>query len=330
MIRRRFLQQSAALGVASLLAVAERVCAAPLETTKVRLVHSPSICLAPQYLAEEFLRMEGFTEVEYVKDWTTYPAKAIAEDKADFCQDAAWTFLASVDSGGSTVALGGAHVGCYELFVNERVRGIRDLKGKTISIPSYGSPNHILLESIFAYVGINPVKDVKWITGPAGPDAMALYLEGQADAYMAFPPQGHELRAKKAGRVILDTSVDRPWAHYFCCIFVGHRDYLDRYPNATKCVLRAFLKATDICAQDPPRAARMLVDGGYQPRYDVALEVIKELPYNRWRESNPEDTLRFYALRLRELGMIKTTPQKIIAQCTDWRFLNELKKEMKA
>ena len=65
-------------------------------------------------------------------------------------------------------------------------------------------------------------------------------------------------------------------------------------------------------------------------RYDVALEVIKELPYRRWRDANPEDTLRFHALRLHEAGMIKSSPQKLLAQGADWRFVNQLKKELKA
>jgi NitT/TauT family transport system substrate-binding protein len=56
---------------------------------------------------------------------------------------------------------------------------------------------------------------------------------------------------------------------------------------------------------------------------------MKEVPYGKWREYNLEDTVRFYALRLHEAGMIKASPQKIIAQGTDWRFLNELKKELK-
>ena len=47
-------------------------------------------------------------------------------------------------------------------------------------------------------------------------------------------------------------------------------------------------------------------------------------------EVGPDDTLRFYAVRLHELGTIKSTPQKIIAGGTDWRFLNELKRELKA
>src|SRR2546426_4115144 len=43
----------------------------------------------------------------------------------------------------------------------------------------------------------------------------------------------------------------------------------------------------------------------------------QEIPYNRWREYDPEDTVRFYALRLQEAGMIKSSPQKIIAEGTD-------------
>jgi len=40
--------------------------------------------------------------------------------------------------------------------------------------------------------------------------------------------------------------------------------------------------------------------------------------------------VRFYTLRLHEVGMIKSNPTKLIAQGCDWRFLNELKKELKA
>ena len=47
------------------------------------------------------------------------------------------------------------------------------------------------------------------------------------------------------------------------------------------------------------------------------------------RVTDPEDTVRFFALRLHEAGMIKSSPHQIIAQGTDWSFLNELKKELK-
>jgi NitT/TauT family transport system substrate-binding protein len=97
----------------------------------------------------------------------------------------------------------------------------------------------------------------------------------------------------------------------------------------TKRALRAILKATDVCATEPDRAAQLIVDKGFTPRYDYALQTMQETPYNHWREYDPEDTVRFYALRLHEIGMIKSTPQKIIAQGTDWLFFKELKRELK-
>ncbi|HTO42470.1 MAG TPA: ABC transporter substrate-binding protein [Burkholderiales bacterium] len=147
---------------------------------------------------------------------------------------------------------------------------------------------------------------------------------------MAFPPHPPELRARKIGHVILDTSQDRPWSHYFCCMLGANRDFATKYPIATKRALRAVLKAADVCAQDPSRAARYIVDKGYEPRYEVAHEVLTKVSYKLWREANPEDTQRFYAVRLYEVGIIKTNPNKLIAEGTNWRFLNELKTELKA
>jgi NitT/TauT family transport system substrate-binding protein len=116
----------------------------------------------------------------------------------------------------------------------------------------------------------------------------------------------------------------------FCCAVAANREFTQRYPIATRRALRAILKAIDICAADPLRAAKFLSDKLYEPRFQIGLNVMKPLKYNRWREADLEDTVRFHALRLYEVGMIKTSPNKLIAQGTDWRFLNELKKELKA
>jgi len=109
----------------------------------------------------------------------------------------------------------------------------------------------------------------------------------------------------------------------------AHRDFVRKHPVATKRAVRAMVKGADVCALEPERTARFLVDKGYTERYDYALQALRDVPYAKWREYDPEDTLRFYALRLHEVGMIKSSPQKILAQGTDWRFLKELKKELK-
>jgi NitT/TauT family transport system substrate-binding protein len=179
-----------------------------------------------------------------------------------------------------------------------------------------------------AHVGLDHRKDITLVTRPPA-EALRMFEEGKVDAVAVTPPIAQEFRAKKIGRVIVDTAKDRPWSQYFCCMVVGNREFVRKHPIATKRAMRAILKSTDICALEPDRAAQTLVDRGFAKRYDYALQTMKELPYQKWREYDPEDTVRFYALRLHEAGMIKSSPQKIIAQGTDWRFLNELRKELK-
>jgi NitT/TauT family transport system substrate-binding protein len=123
--------------------------------------------------------------------------------------------------------------------------------------------------------------------------------------------------------------VHRPWSEHFCCIVCGNREFVRRNPVATKRALRAILKAGHVCALEPDRAARYLVDRAFAEQYDYTVQTLKELPYGRWRDYDSAATVRFYALRMHEAKLIRTTPQKIIAQGTDWRFLNELKKELK-
>jgi NitT/TauT family transport system substrate-binding protein len=179
---------------------------------------------------------------------------------------------------------------------------------------------------MMAHVGLDAGKDVNWVTQPSS-ESMRLLAEGKIDAFLGFPPDPQELRAKKVGRVVVDSGLDRPWSQYFCCVVGGNRDFVRKHPQATRRALRAILKAASLCALDPQGAARRIAERGYS--YDYALETLKDIPYDKWREYDVEDTVRFYALRLHEAGMIKASPQKIIAQGTDWRFLNELKRELK-
>jgi NitT/TauT family transport system substrate-binding protein len=300
----------------------------PPETTRLRLAHFPSLCGAPQFIVGELLKAEGFSDIEYVKTTTAKLSKALASGEVDVSLHFVAPLVIQLDAGDPITLLGGVHVGCFELFGTDRVRAIRDLKGKRVAIAELGLTQHVFLSSMLAHVGLDPRKDVNFVEHPAT-ECKRLLAEGKVDAYLAFPPDPQELRALKVGHVVVNSAVDRPWSQYFCCIATGHREFVRKHPIATKRALRALLKAADICALEPERAARALVDGGFTPRYDYALQTMKDVPYNKWRVYDPEDSVRFYALRLREAGMIKSTPQRLIAQGTDWRFLKELKKELK-
>ena len=329
--RRRFLTTLSVAGAAGLVR-APRVLAAEgaLETTTVRLPKGKGICVAPQDVAEELLRAEGFTDIRYVPLPAGINTPDMIERGAiDFGLNYASVQVAGIDRGVKMKTLAGVHVGCFELFVNEDVRSVIELRGRSVGVAALGSPEHLFLSVIAAEVGIDPGKEIRWITsGAVRP--MQLFTEGKIDAFLGFPPQPQELRARKIGRVVVDSSVDRPYSQYFCCMLAGSRNYVQHHPVATKRVVRAILKAADLCVSDPAGVARQLVAGGFTDRPDYAEQALREIPYDKWREYDAEDTMRFYALRLREVGMIKSSPQQIIADGTDWRFLDELKRELKA
>jgi len=301
----------------------------PPETTTIRIAWNPGVCLAPAYVAEDLLRGEGFTDVRYVR-YATAPEeyRAVASGEAHFFQATAGPLVVRLDQGDPLLILAGVHVGCFELFGQGPIRAIRDLKGKAVAVTGLGSGRHLLLSTMLAYVGVDPRRDVRFVENPAA-EAIRLFAEGKVDGFMAFPPEPQELRARKIGHVVVNTGVDRPWSQYFCCMLAGNRDFIRAHPVAAKRVLRAVLKAIDLCALEPERVARFLVDRGYATRNDYALQTLKDVPYDKWREYDPADTLRFNALRLHEIGMIKTSPQRLLAQGTDWRFLTELKRELK-
>ena len=121
---------------------------------------------------------------------------------------------------------------------------------------------------------------------------MELFIEGNIDAFLAAPPEPQLLRARGIKHVIFNSALDPPWSQYFCCMLGGNRQFVRENPVATKRVLRAILKSVDLCASQPSRVAQMLVNGRFTDRYDLALQSMREIPYDKWREYEPEDTLR--------------------------------------
>src|SRR5262245_41002589 len=159
--RRKFLGIAALAGTGAVLGLRSTTLAeeARPETTRLRLVHGPSMCHAPQYLAEELLRTEGFVDVQYTKKEKAQGIEqALASGEADIAMHFVAPLLIRLEAGDPVVILAGGHVGCFELFANERVRTVRDLKGKTVGVLELGSSQHVFLASIMSYVGLNPSK----------------------------------------------------------------------------------------------------------------------------------------------------------------------------
>jgi NitT/TauT family transport system substrate-binding protein len=302
----------------------------PPETTSVRLPQwiDGAYCWAGLYLAGELLRADGFTDVRYVQGDPKLDQSAwIARGETDFSINYVPVHVRSIDAGVPIKVLGGLHVGCLELFANRRVKGITDLKGKRVGIHDADAPSYVLVALMAAYVGLDPAKDIDWVIEDSKP--VEAFADGKFDAYLFTSPQMPELRARNIGHTILNSTLDRPWSQHFCCMVSARTDYVNRYPAATKRVLRAIVKGADLCASDPASSAGQLVERGFVPSYEIALQTLKDTRYDVWRDYDPEASLRFYALRMQETGMIESSPQAITDKGTDWRFLDELRRELK-
>src|SRR5262245_2516798 len=202
--RRKFLANASALSAASLLGLPHLASADPApEISRIRLIHAPTLCLAPQYLAEQLLYLEGFSKVEYYESPGGVGPDAIANGQADF---SSWETLGAIpvmEATNNLLAIAGVHAGCVEVLGGHRVKSIRDIGGKTIAVSMRGGSDHVFLASIMGYVGMDPRNDVIWIEAGSVLKAMQLFEEAKSDVFVGFPPQPQDLVAKNVGHVIL-------------------------------------------------------------------------------------------------------------------------------
>ena len=125
----------------------------------------------------------------------------------------------------------GLHFGCFELFAHGAIQQHQRPEGPEGRHPdARARAAHLYLAIMAAHVGLDPHEDIDWVVPPQG-NAMELFAEGKVDAFLGFPPEPQELRARNIGRVILSTTMDQPWSDYFCCTVFGNSDFVSDAPD---------------------------------------------------------------------------------------------------
>ena len=307
----------------------------PPETTSLTLVADPTfpvICYAPQLVAEEFLRMEGFTDVNYAPYNATYTeASVLAAGEADMSAAFASDYLVAIDAGNPISIIGGVHVGCVEVFASDEVKTISNLRGKRVLISSIGGAEYILLSTIAAQIGLDAKRDFEWIVSGEFTKWPDLLANGEVDAVAAFPPMTYEFRDRGIGHVVLNTVSDDPWRHYFCCMLGARTEFVKNYPVATKRAMRAMLKAHALCSGDPLVAAALISRHGEEfGSQELILRSLRDIPYDAWRNFDLAASLRFYALRMYEAGLVTRTPHELLKIASDFDMFEQLRLELKA
>jgi NitT/TauT family transport system substrate-binding protein len=89
---------------------------APPEVTTIRLTKAPGICLAPQYVAEGLLKIEGFSDIRYIEVPLDLNHRAVGTEKIDISMGFIANYIVELDLDTPIILLGGVHTGCFELF----------------------------------------------------------------------------------------------------------------------------------------------------------------------------------------------------------------------
>ena len=307
----------------------------PPETTTIR-IDAIVGCDPWTWLADDFFKEEGFTDVRYADQASLVSSAGVASGRSDIDVNFGNDLAARVDAGYPIVALAGTHTGCIELWARPGINSLRDLRGKRVVVYKKDILDDLfygLWVSFLASVGIDRSEVQFAEDDDSSHTSIDYFLNGRADAILASITEGPALRASPntPGKLVVDFGMDKPWSQQFCCLLVANSDWAKAHPNATKRATRAVLRAIDQGAKDRARAVVAAVQKQVPDAADpqLLLEAIKSLNYG-WRDFDPEETLRFYALRLADAKLLKKPPSRILAEGTNFAFFRQMQKELKA
>ncbi len=307
--RRRFFRTAALAGAAAALPLSPAAAEEPgLETTSIKLAKTPAICTMPQMITRQLLEAEGFVDIRYVDVAPVKGTEPLARGDVDLLVHYASNFVIDLAKGETSTVLAGVHVGCFVLFGNERVRRIADLKGKTVGVQGFG----------ISWASVAEPDGRRGRARPQEGHPVARCSGGQAEGSV-HRRQDRRLSRLSAGAAGVARPAYRPRHPRYaqstghgrnifaaCSAAIGNScGGIRSRPNA-RCVRSSRRR---ISARPIRRWQRRdLVAGGFTDRYDYALQTLKDVSYDQWREYDAEDTIRFYALRMHDAGFDQIEP----------------------
>ena len=108
-----------------------------------------------------------------------------------------------------------------------------------MGVPALDSARYAFLATMVGHVGLRLQKDIRVVTQP-GSESIRQLAEGTIDGYLGFPPEPQELRAKKIGRVVVNSATDRPWSQAVCWPGTGSSSGGIRSPPSGRSAIQGF------------------------------------------------------------------------------------------
>jgi NitT/TauT family transport system substrate-binding protein len=274
---------------------------------KIEICYLGLTCEPAIFVAYEkgFFKEEGL-DVELVKtDWT-YMRHGLRIGRFKATYHFSMYLIELMQAGLDLQLTGGIHTGCLRLQAGTKsdVKKVEDLKGKKVGITNLGSPPFLFANRVLADRGIDPRRDVEWVTMPA--DAMPKALdEGRVDAVASAEPIGSMLIAQNKVRKVCDQAEDAPYGEEYCCLVVLNGPFARENPPAAAKITRALLKGAKWVSVNPTAAAKLAVEKKYvTASTEVNAQAIAMLKYEPGVAKARQD-IQTAALALKKIGFLK-------------------------
>ncbi|MFL5341165.1 MAG: ABC transporter substrate-binding protein [Gemmataceae bacterium] len=310
---RRFALVGVPLVVAGLAALLQGGCGSskpivvPGEPIKLKVVYLGLTCEPPIFVAYEkgFFQEEGL-DVELVKsDWDSM-RDGLGLGKFQATHHLLMYMMKPIENGLDVKITGGIHTGCLRVQAgkNTNIKTLEDLKGKKIGVTVLGSPPHLFASRAMVAQGINPEKDVEWITTPADTFGLALD-QGKLDAVASAEPIGTKLLVTGKVHNVCDQAVTPPYGDEYCCVVTLNGKFARENPEAAAKVTRALLKGAKWVGANPTAAAKLAVEKKYvSATAEINAQAISMLKYEPGVAKAKRD-LHSVAQELKQSGFLK-------------------------
>ena len=202
------------------------------------------------------------------------------------------------------------------------IKSVKELRGKTIGIPSYGSTPDVVGRMVLKHFGVDPEKEIKAIGLPTDAARLAALKEGMVDAIVVAPPIDYE--GKKLGFNVLARAGDI-FTFPYNGLGTNMRKIKER-PDQVKRAIRALIKANNYIRKNRDGTIRVLVDWAKTKPELAAASYDSSWEFFSHDANIPEDGLRVVIDGFRNsLGITRPIPTSEIVEDT---FLREAQREL--
>ena len=208
------------------------------------------------------------------------------------------------------------------LIARPQFKSVKDLKGKTLGVSTFGATPDIAARMVFKHFGLDPEKDVKVIALRTDDARMAALKEGIVDVIVIAPPADSEMR--KAGFNVI-ARVDEVFKFPYVGLGANVRKIKER-PDEVKRTLKAMIRANRYIRENRDGAIQVLIEwGGTKPEYAAATYD------SSWKVLNPDGSIAEDGLRLvveQAKSEAKITREISLSEVSDVSNLHEAQSEM--